>query len=248
MNEKRSSNSTVPSHPPNPKLESKINSRNTSNKGDRYNLPNPAQLRRSPRKKMSTTSMINAAYRTGGVGEGRSQKTSARSLAADGASSLCSGDTNSVISDKKSLPSTNQNDLKHGKGENGSMLTMSERGDASNNQSTRSLRLTEGGEVGSSKVNQAKKAANLQADQAFLKKLRNAVYDALIGKNIEQGNKLFRPCFKKLFDICMMYGKDLAKNTNRAGSTTSQLLNKIAQQNVDSVINLEKTLFGEDTS
>ena len=95
-----------------------------------------------------------------------------------------------MISDKKSLPATIQNDLKHGKGETGSKLTMSESGDASNNHSTRSVILTEGGEVGSGKVNQAKKAANLQADQAFLKKLRNAVYDALIGKNIDQGNKV----------------------------------------------------------
>ena len=44
----------------------------------------------------------------------------------------------------------------------------------------------------------------------------------------------------------MMYGKDLAKkNTKGGNSGTRQILTKIAQQNVDSVINIEKTLFGE---
>ena len=38
-----------------------------------------------------------------------------------------------------------------------------------------------------------------------------------------------------------MYGKDLAKKNNRGG--TGQLLNKIAQQNVDTVISLEKHIL-----
>lgn len=43
-----------------------------------------------------------------------------------------------------------------------------------------------------------------------------------------------------------MYGKDLVKKNTRGGSSgTRQLLGKIAQQNVDTVINLEKTMFGE---
>jgi hypothetical protein len=41
-----------------------------------------------------------------------------------------------------------------------------------------------------------------------------------------------------------MYGKDLANKNNR-GSGTRQLLSKIAQQNVVSVINIQKTLFGD---
>ena len=58
--------------------------------------------------------------------------------------------------------------------------------------------------------------------------------------------QLFKPCFKRLFDICNMYGKDLVKKNTRGGSSgTRQLLGKIAQQNVDTVINLEKTMFGE---
>ena len=43
-----------------------------------------------------------------------------------------------------------------------------------------------------------------------------------------------------------MYGKDLVKKNTRGGNSgTRQLLGKIAQQNVDTVINLEKTMFGE---
>ena len=53
--------------------------------------------------------------------------------------------------------------------------------------------------------------------------------------------QLFRPCFKKLFNICEMYGKDLAKKNNRGG--TGQLLNKIAKQNVDTVISLEEHIL-----
>ena len=43
----------------------------------------------------------------------------------------------------------------------------------------------------------------------------------------------------------MMYGKELAKKNTRGSSGTRHLLTKIAEQNVDSVINIERTLFGE---
>ena len=37
------------------------------------------------------------------------------------------------------------------------------------------------------------------------KKLRVAVYEALLGKKIGEKDELFRPCFSKLFNICKMY-------------------------------------------
>merc|ERR1719273_1251199 len=72
----------------------------------------------------------------------------------------------------------------------------------------------------------------------FRKKLRGAVYDALVERKINENDPLFRPCFKKLFDICSVFAQNMPKDTN----STKKWLSMVANQNADSVINLEKAL------
>ena len=72
----------------------------------------------------------------------------------------------------------------------------------------------------------------------FRKKLRGAVYDALVERKINENDPLFRPCFKKLFDICSVFAQNMPKDTN----STKKWLSVVANQNADSVINLEKAL------
>ena len=74
----------------------------------------------------------------------------------------------------------------------------------------------------------------------FRAKLRNAVYDALRRKGIGEDSRLFRGCFKKLFEICAMYAKDMPKTAK----STKLWLATVAQTHVDTVANLEIALFG----
>ena len=78
-------------------------------------------------------------------------------------------------------------------------------------------------------------------DEVYKKKLRNAVYDGLSKRGIDETHQLFRPCFKKLFEICKMYAKDMPKSAGNM--STSQWLQKVADQNAETVINLEKSLL-----
>merc|ERR1712223_989496 len=69
----------------------------------------------------------------------------------------------------------------------------------------------------------------------FKQKLRNAVYDALSDEGIKGKNDpLFMPCFKRLFEICNVYAKDMPKNT----ASTKQWLGVVARQNATTVIDL----------
>ncbi|QQP35730.1 Putative LOC100898669 [Caligus rogercresseyi] len=87
----------------------------------------------------------------------------------------------------------------------------------------------------------ASSSNNASKEEVFKQKLRNAVFNALSSKGIGMKHELFRPCFKKLFEICKMYTG--SKVPGGQGST-KEWLNKVALQNVDPVINLEKTLHG----
>ena len=116
---------------------------------------------------------------------------------ADERSSVYSGDTNSVISNKKSLPNSGRSCAKQGKDDiDGSKLDINERGD---NRSTRSGRLR-GSAAGLAQV-QNSQAHNLtcgNANENFKQKLRNAVYDALISKEIGKDNKVTKPALDHL--------------------------------------------------
>ena len=63
----------------------------------------------------------------------------------------------------------------------------------------------------------------------FRQKLRGAVYDALEDLNVKQGHSLFKPCFKKLFEICKIYFK---KN----GFGTKEVLAEVAKDHAKQVI------------
>jgi hypothetical protein len=78
-------------------------------------------------------------------------------------------------------------------------------------------------------------------DDLFRQKLRNAVYFALSSRGIDEKSSLFRPCFKKLFDICKMYAQDMPAKVRNGGGTKLWLL-KVANQNAITVIDIEKAL------
>ena len=71
----------------------------------------------------------------------------------------------------------------------------------------------------------------------FRQKLRGAVYDALEDLKINEKDALFRPCFKKLFDICKVYAKDIPKTIS-----TKKYLAIVAKEHAERVISLEKAL------
>ena len=76
-------------------------------------------------------------------------------------------------------------------------------------------------------------------DELFRQKLRYVVYTALEQKGITEVSDLFRPCFKRLFDICQMYAKDMPAKVRNSGGMKRWLYN-IAQQHVATVIDFEK--------
>lgn len=77
-------------------------------------------------------------------------------------------------------------------------------------------------------------------EDIYRQKLRNAVYEALSEKGIDERHKLFRSCFRKLFQICKMYAKEMPKTTK----STKMWLNTVAKNNVDTVVSLEIALNG----
>ena len=69
------------------------------------------------------------------------------------------------------------------------------------------------------------------------KKLRTAVYESLLRKNIKEKMPLFRPCFAKLFNICKMYVIENQINDPESNSKSSML--EICNVHVGSVIGME---------
>ncbi len=79
-------------------------------------------------------------------------------------------------------------------------------------------------------------------EEVFKQKLRCAVFDALKDNGVGQKSVLFKPCFKRLYDIVNMYGKD---GKEALGLTsTSQFLGQVAKQNAKMVVDLQITLEG----
>jgi len=76
-------------------------------------------------------------------------------------------------------------------------------------------------------------------EEVFKKKCRNAVFDALERRGVkpEVDKPFFVSCFKKLNDICKMYAKDAPKSAKNL--STSQWLNKVAEQNAEIATNLQ---------
>jgi len=72
------------------------------------------------------------------------------------------------------------------------------------------------------------------------KKLRGAVYEALIRKDVREKDELFRPCFAKLFNICKMYVMDA--QTENSSSCNKKWMLEIAEMNVKPVVDMEKMM------
>ncbi len=72
----------------------------------------------------------------------------------------------------------------------------------------------------------------------FRKKVRVAVYEALNTNDVMEGMPLFKPCFKRLFEIVMIFAQDMPNN--QPGFSTKSWLAKIAMQNVDTIVSIEK--------
>ena len=141
---------------------------------------NITQLRRSPRKKVSTASIVSRnVFRSG------AQKP-VINIGAGDAESIYSGDTNSIISNRRSLPgSTYQYPIK-------------EFDDRSNTDEKRDYRATRSSRILGNAANIAKESKGVNStvmgggssEDNFKQKLRNAVYDALKGKDICEDNKV----------------------------------------------------------
>jgi len=72
------------------------------------------------------------------------------------------------------------------------------------------------------------------------KKVRGAVYEALIREKFSEKDELFRPCFTKLFNICKMYVMEAqAANPN---SCTKKWMLEIAVMNVKAVVGMERMM------
>ena len=72
------------------------------------------------------------------------------------------------------------------------------------------------------------------------KKLRTAVYECLLRKDIQEKTPLFRPCFAKLFNICKMYVIENQISDPEANSKSSML--EMCKIHVESVIGMEKMM------
>ena len=140
-------------------------------------------MRRSPRKKVSTAAVINNSFRPG------FSKPPSSIVVPDTRSSIYSGDTNSIISSRKSHTDPSRHGIKQGKRIE-TKLELDETGDS---RTTRSGRLIESpSEIPSdakSKINNTV-TSNRNAEETFKKKLREAVYDALAEQDIKEDNKV----------------------------------------------------------
>ena len=90
---------------------------------------------------------------------------------------------------------------------------------------------------GGNKDSQKKKDTGGDLTDTNRKKLRTAVYESLLRKNIMEKMPLFRPCFAKLFNICKMYVIDNQINDPESNSKSSML--EICNVHVGSVIGME---------
>ena len=142
---------------------------------------NITQLRRSPRKKVSTASIVSRnAFRSG-------VQKPVINIGAGDAGSTYSGDTNSIISNRRSLPSST---YQYPKKEFDDKSNTDEKRES---RATRSSRILENAANISNEtkgVNSSTVMSGGSSEDNFKQKLRNAVYDALKGKDICEDNKV----------------------------------------------------------
>ena len=163
-------------------VEPSFNKHEVNHKRKSYG-PNTTQLRRSPRKKVSTTSVVNYnTYRSG------IQKQFINIAPGDG-TSIYSGDTNSIISNRRSLPGSTYQCSKKDK-ETCDKSIIDEKGDSRATRSGRTLGNVSSNSKGDNVIHNNTVLSNGNSDDNFKQKLRNAVYDALKGKDICEDHKV----------------------------------------------------------
>ena len=145
---------------------------------------NITQLRRSPRKKVSTASIVSHnTYRSG------IQKPTINIGPSGDAGSIYSGDTSSIISNRRSLPgSTHQFSKKEKELEHKTAFIEREDSRATRSGRTSSSILNSHDSSKTGHNNTALSTGN--SDENFKQKLRNAVYDALKEKDICENDKV----------------------------------------------------------
>ncbi len=74
-------------------------------------------------------------------------------------------------------------------------------------------------------------------DELLKRKIRNAVYEALLEVDVSESHPVFKPCFKRLFDVCFAYAKGFADAQPQG---MKQLLKQVATSNVRLTVDLEK--------
>jgi len=85
--------------------------------------------------------------------------------------------------------------------------------------------------------------AHLQPNNStHIKKLiRCAVFIALLERKINEASPIYNQCFKRLFDICKMYVKDIPSKI-KTEEEVKNWLSLVSDQNADTVIKLVKSL------
>ena len=151
---------------------------------------NITQLRRSPRKKVSTASIVSHnTYRSG------IQKPTINIGPSGDAGSVYSGDTNSIISNRRSLPgSTHQLSKKEKELEHKTAVI--EREDSRATRSGRTSASILNSHDSSKTVHNNTALSTGNPDENFKQKLRNAVYDALKEKDICENDKVSKIVIK----------------------------------------------------
>lgn len=74
-------------------------------------------------------------------------------------------------------------------------------------------------------------------EEANVKKLRVAVYAALKQEGVAEKDAMFKPCFRKLFNICKMCLQDAM---SKRDDSIADMMYDMAQMNVKNVIKMEK--------
>ena len=162
--------------------EPSLKTQEAKNKRKSYG-PNTTQLRRSPRKKVSTASIVNYnTYRSG-------IKKPLINIASGDGVSLYSGDTNSIISNRRSLPGSTYQCAKKDK-EACDRLAVDERGDSRATRNNRTLGNSSNNSKDDKVIHNSTVLSNGISEDNFKQKLRNAVYDALKGKDICEEHKV----------------------------------------------------------
>ncbi len=79
-------------------------------------------------------------------------------------------------------------------------------------------------------------------EEVFLRKVRNAVYEALVAEGVGEDHRLFKPCFRQLFNVCKVFGEagTNAGGGAAAGGGTKKFLAEVARSNAKLAIIKEK--------